>query len=56
MEKHLKQQIDYYMASVPKTDSLPKDNTLDLENFNQNDDLSSMGELTPVEDFSSNND
>jgi hypothetical protein len=44
------------MASVSKTYSLPKDNTLDLENFNYDHDLSSMGEMTPVEEFISNND
>jgi hypothetical protein len=52
MEKRLKQQIDHYMASATKTDSLPKEDSLDLDNFNYNDDdLSSIGDTTPVEEF-----
>jgi hypothetical protein len=33
VEKRFKQQLDQFMAYVAKTDSLPKDNTLDLKNF-----------------------
>jgi hypothetical protein len=49
IEKHLKEQIDHFMASVSKTESLPKDNTLDLENFNYDDDIISIEELTDID-------
>ncbi len=55
MEKRLKQQIDHYMASVTKTDSLTKGSTLDLEKFKDNDDLISMDEMTIIEDLNSDN-
>jgi hypothetical protein len=45
VEKHLKEQIDHFMASVSKTESLPKDNTLELENFNYNDGSSKTKKL-----------
>jgi hypothetical protein len=54
VEKHLKEQIDHFMASVSKTESLPKDNNLELENFNYNDDIDSMDEMTNIEDVISN--
>jgi hypothetical protein len=39
------------MATVSKTESLSKDNTLDLENFNYDDDIKSMDEMTDIEDL-----
>jgi hypothetical protein len=51
IEKNLKEQIDHFMATVSKTESLSKDNTLDLENFNYDDDIKSMDEMTDIEDL-----
>jgi hypothetical protein len=53
LEKHLKQQIYHYMASVTKTNSLAKGSTWDLEKFNYNDDLISMDEMNTIEDLNS---
>jgi hypothetical protein len=51
VEKHLKEEIDHFMASVTKTESLPRDNTLELENFDYDDDIHSMDEMTHIEDL-----
>jgi hypothetical protein len=41
------------MASVSKTDSPSKDTTLDLENFNHDDDvISDMDNTTKIEELS----
>jgi hypothetical protein len=58
VEKRFQQQLDNFMASVSKTEPPTlKDNTLDLENFNYEEDiLSDFDEKTKIEDNESDSD
>jgi hypothetical protein len=54
VEKRFQEQLDHFMASVSKSDSPIKDDSLELENFNYNDqemsDIEDVSKTDPISD------